>query len=87
MNVLAFTCWLFMNPLRELKEISASALKGRLIMFLLLIVCVIAALVYTKFLLPKSEAKVPSGEPVLNRTVAMSEQLRVSDSTWQRTYQ
>ena len=55
MNVLAVVCWLFMNPLRELREISASALRARLLLFAALIVVVISALVYTKFLLPKEE--------------------------------
>ena len=55
MNVLAAVAWLFMNPLRELKEISASRLKTRLVMFLVLVVFVITALIYTKFLLPKNK--------------------------------
>ncbi len=50
MNILAVVAWTFMNPLRQLKEISASALKARLALFLVLFVLVIAALVYTKFL-------------------------------------
>ena len=57
MNVLAVVAWLFMNPLRELKEISKSALKARLILFLLMFLLVISALVYTKFLLKKDEKK------------------------------
>jgi ACS family glucarate transporter-like MFS transporter len=52
MNVLAVIAWLFMNPLRELKEISPAALKSRLALFLTLFLFVIAALVYTKFFLP-----------------------------------
>ena len=57
MNSMAVIAWLFMNPLRRLKEISASALKARLVLFLALILLVIAALVYTKFLLPKEEQR------------------------------
>ncbi len=51
MNSLAVIAWIFMNPLRELKEISASALKTRLVLFLALVLLVITALIYTKFLL------------------------------------
>lgn len=57
MNVLAVVAWLFMNPLRKLKQISAAALKTRLALFLLLILIVVSALIYTKFLLPKEEEK------------------------------
>ncbi len=57
MNAMAVVAWLFMNPLRQLKEISASALKTRLVLFLALVLLVIAALVYTKFLLPAKEDK------------------------------
>jgi ACS family glucarate transporter-like MFS transporter len=57
MNALAVVAWIFMNPLRKLKEISASALKARFILFLALIAMVIAAVVYTKFLMPASEPK------------------------------
>ena len=52
---MAVVAWLFMNPLRQLKEISASELRRRLVLFLALIVLVISALVYTKFLLPAKE--------------------------------
>lgn len=57
MNVLAVVAWLFMNPRRELKQISDKALHNRLALFVALIVFVISALVYTKFLMPKPEAK------------------------------
>lgn len=53
MNVLAVIAWMFMNPLSKLKEISSGALKVRIAFFVSLIVFVIAAVVYTKFLLPK----------------------------------
>jgi hypothetical protein len=58
MNAMAVVAWLFMNPLRELKKISSSALKLRLMLFVGLVALVIAALVYTKFLLPKKAASV-----------------------------
>jgi ACS family glucarate transporter-like MFS transporter len=57
MNVLAVVAWLFMNPLRQPKEISASALRTRLVFFFGLIGLVIAAVVYTQFLMPKAEKK------------------------------
>ncbi len=49
MNILAVVAWIFMNPQRRMKEISAAALKIRLGLFLALFVLVITALVYTKF--------------------------------------
>ena len=55
MNVLAVIAWLFMNPLRELRKISPRALKVRLGLFLALIVLVVSALVYTKFLSPGND--------------------------------
>ena len=60
MNVMAVLAWLFMNPKRELKTISKKALRTRLVAFIALIVIVVSALLYTKFLLPKSNNK--SGE-------------------------
>ena len=48
-NLLAIIAWTFMNPLRELKPIHGAALMARLAIFLMLIVIVIAALLYTKF--------------------------------------
>lgn len=53
MNLLAVVAWLFMNPLRELKAVSASAMNTRLVLFVALIAAVITALVYVNFLLPK----------------------------------
>jgi ACS family glucarate transporter-like MFS transporter len=55
MNVLAVFAWLFMNPLRELQALSSAALRTRLIFFIGLIIFVITALVYTKFLMKKAE--------------------------------
>lgn len=57
MSALAMIAWLFMNPLRELKEISATALHNRLAVFVLLIVMVISAVVYTNFLMTKTPPK------------------------------
>ncbi len=68
MNAMAVVAWVFMNPRRQLKAISKAALRTRLALFLLLIVVVISALVYTKFLLPKDkeEASVrQTGRPVV----------------------
>ena len=48
-NVMAVVAWVFMNPLRQLKELTPGALRLRLAMFLALFVTVIAALLYTKF--------------------------------------
>ncbi len=48
---LAMAAWLFMNPRRELKEISAGAFRLRIVLFATLIGAVAAAVVYTKFLL------------------------------------
>ena len=55
MNLLAVIALIFMNPQRPLKALSVSALRTRLLLFLLLIVLVVSALVYTKFLLPKEK--------------------------------
>lgn len=52
MNIVAVAAWLFMNPKRELKPISDSALRNRLIGFAALFVFVVSALIYTKFFLP-----------------------------------
>ena len=51
MNILAVVAWSFMNPLRELKEVSPAALRNRLIIFILMMATVLFALVYTKFFL------------------------------------
>ncbi len=52
MNALAVFAWLFMNPLREMKALSPGRLKLRVAFFVLLIIIVIYALIYTKFLMP-----------------------------------
>lgn len=52
MNTLAVIAWIFMNPRRQLKEISEAALNRRLYVFIGLIIVVVSALIYTKFLLP-----------------------------------
>ena len=76
-NILAIVAWIFMNPRRELQRISPEALKIRLAFFAILIVSVISALVYTKFIYednpatPDSDAEPPPAiisneEPVAN---------------------
>ena len=76
-NILAIVAWIFMNPRRELQRISPEALKIRLAFFAILIVSVISALVYTKFIYednpatPNSDAEPPPAiisneEPVAN---------------------
>lgn len=60
MNVLAIFAWTMMNPLRVLKPISQQAMKLRVAFFAILIVGVISALIYTKFLMKKdSEQETP----------------------------
>lgn len=49
MNVMAMVAWLFMNPRRHLQEVSAAAMRTRLILFALLFVAVIAMLLYVNF--------------------------------------
>ena len=51
MNVLAVIAWSFMNPLRQLQELTPKALRLRLVGFAILILIVVAALIYTKFLM------------------------------------
>lgn len=51
MNALAVVAWLFMNPLRPLRELSNQAIRLRLAAFVSLILLVVAALIYTKFLM------------------------------------
>ncbi|MCG8653901.1 MAG: MFS transporter [Pirellulales bacterium] len=58
MNAFAVVAWLFMNPRRPLKEVSRANLIWRLVLFLALIVMVVVALIYTKFFLPKEQARV-----------------------------
>lgn len=62
MNILAVIAWIFMNPQRELKQISEKALHNRMALFAGLIVVVVSALVYTKFLMPKAEPQ-PAEKP------------------------
>jgi ACS family glucarate transporter-like MFS transporter len=50
MNVLAIVCWMLMDPKRKLKQISQSALRARLILFLALMAIVVGAVVYTKLI-------------------------------------
>jgi ACS family glucarate transporter-like MFS transporter len=49
MNILAFAAWIFMNPLRHLSELSPEKLRVRLASFMVLILVVVIALIYTKF--------------------------------------
>ena len=55
MNTLAVAAWLFMNPKRELRKLDAAELTKRIVFFAGMIVIVVSALVYTKFLLPKDD--------------------------------
>ena len=66
MNGLAVIAWIFMNPRRQLKEISRSALKFRLGFFLVLIVLVLTALIYTKLIYNSSGAKTETKQARLN---------------------
>lgn len=50
MNVLAVFAWIMMNPRIELKPLSPQELKIRIGCFAILIVSVISALIYTKFI-------------------------------------
>ena len=49
MNAMAVVAWWFMDPKRELKELSPEQLRKRLMFFVALIVIVVSALLYTKF--------------------------------------
>jgi ACS family glucarate transporter-like MFS transporter len=61
MNVLAVCAWTMMNPLRDLKPISKQALKIRLAFFAIMLVSVISALIYTKFIFSnKPNAQAPA---------------------------
>ncbi|MDA2938413.1 MFS transporter [Acidobacteria bacterium AH-259-A15] len=52
MNVLAVVAWLFMNPCRRLTEkLSLAALRLRIVAFAVMVIVVIAALIYTQFLM------------------------------------
>ena len=73
MNVLAVIAWLFMNPRRELKPLSKAALKTRLVIFVGMVATVVAALVYTKFLMgggDRKEAPVTKAEQPLTKPEA-----------------
>ena len=67
MNVLAVMAWIFMNPLRELKQVSAKQLKIRLGFFLVLIAFVTTALIYTKILM-QEETDVPPPQETIQQT-------------------
>jgi ACS family glucarate transporter-like MFS transporter len=49
MNLLAVIAWVFMNPLRRARQISRGALQLRLCFFLVIVMLVVLALIYTKF--------------------------------------
>ena len=51
MNGLAVVAWLFMNPRKQLHQVSARVLKLRLACFVALFVVVVVALIYTQFLM------------------------------------
>ncbi len=51
MNLLASAAWLFMNPLRQLRQLTRRQLQIRLAGFAAMFVAVVAALVYTNFLM------------------------------------
>ena len=57
MNALAVVAWLFMNPRRELKEVTSAALRARLLLLVALIALVVSTLLYTKFFMPKGNAR------------------------------
>ncbi|NNE00890.1 MAG: MFS transporter [Pirellulaceae bacterium] len=64
MNVMAVIAWSFMNPLREVRQISPDAMKLRMVAFAVLIAVVVSALLYTKFLMPAAPKKEESNPPV-----------------------
>jgi ACS family glucarate transporter-like MFS transporter len=52
MNLLAMVAWMFMNPRRKVTErLSPEALRGRIVIFAILMILVACALIYTKFLM------------------------------------
>ncbi|MEM6469168.1 MAG: MFS transporter [Planctomycetota bacterium] len=59
MNALAVLAWLFMNPRRQLKPTTASALRLRLAIFIGLMVIVLGALLYTKFFFDGGSSESP----------------------------
>lgn len=73
MNILAVIAWAFMNPLRELKEVSRSALQRRFVLFALMIVTVLSALVYTKFFLGSGAQKPAEASPDQTEPTAATE--------------
>ena len=76
MNGLAVAAWCFMNPRRKLKEISPGALKARMAFFAGLIVVVISALLYTKFVLPGKAANEPPVESELIEQEAQADEVQ-----------
>ena len=70
MNVLAVFAWLFMNPLRQLKTITASALKLRLALFIGLFVIVLGALLYTKFFFDSNADSQKEADPAAVQEVS-----------------
>lgn len=50
-NLMAVVAWLFMNPLRELRPVSPTALRWRLVSFVLLFIGVFSAVLYTQILM------------------------------------
>ena len=56
MNLMAVFAWTMMNPLRELRPLTAQALRLRLAFFAILLVGVISALIYTKFIFSADDA-------------------------------
>ena len=65
MNVLAVIAWTMMNPLRELKAISPREMVMRLALFVTLIVSVLSAVIYTKFVLPNQKSDPPVRPPAV----------------------
>ena len=65
MNVLAVCAWTLMNPLRELKPVSKQALRVRLVLFAVMIVTVISALIYTKFIFSSTPSDQPTSPPAV----------------------
>ena len=73
MNVLAVVAWSLMNPLRKLKAISSRALNIRLAFFAFMIVMVISALIYTKFMMSPDRDKTPEPKPAPSVSVEVAE--------------
>ena len=57
--------WTMMNPLRELKAISPREMAMRLALFVTLIVSVLSAVIYTKFVLPNQKSDPPVRPPAV----------------------